>query len=561
MKINILKVILLLLPFFCFSQKQGNIWYFGNHAGLDFNTITPTPLLNGQTDFPLPNQWNEGSSSISDSSGNLLFYTNGMKIWNKQHFVMPNGNNLMGHSSSTQSSIIVPQPGSQRYFYVFTTDAQENSFQNGLRYNVLDICLDNGLGDVISSEKNIELLDTVSEKLICIKHANAIDYWIITHKFNSDAFFSFRLTANGIVDTIISHTGTADAVGVGQMVGSPNGQKIVYAITTSQPSGNFFLIDFDAATGVVSNEQILSSGERVYGVSFSPDNSKLYCSANGIGEVYQYNLGAGNLAAIIASKEYIVQNGPDGYRQHQLGPDGKIYLSRSGKSYLCRLEFPNNLFPSCNYIDSAIYLGGQYASFGLPNFITNYTYHNSIPQGCDTCIATPNAKFNYNPQNLTVTFNDQSGGITPNNWYWDFGDSTTSTEQNPQHVYDSAGTYIVTFIACADLCCDTTIDTLNVVDVGISEFNSINDIPILYQNTPNPFSEETNINFYLPKTVASAKMTFYDIMGKIYKEVTLPQNGVDSIIIKSSEFTSGVYSYSLIADDKTVSTKMMVKNK
>ncbi|MFY9308842.1 MAG: T9SS type A sorting domain-containing protein [Bacteroidia bacterium] len=370
------KIFLLFIFFtsFSYSQKQGNVWYFGINAGLDFNSSPPTPLLDGQT-YPFPYGWNEGCSSISDSSGNLLFYTNGMKVWDKNQQLMPNGDNLMGNASSTQSSIIVPQPGSSQFFYVFTTDALENNFANGLRYSIVDMCLNDTYGD-ITSRKNILLIDTVSERLVCVRHSNNNDYWIVTHKFNSDAFYSFKLTNTGITDTIISHTGTIDNLGWGQTVISNDASKI--AITApSGIDGFLLLLNFDAATGIVSNEQILSIGSRGYGLSFSPDNSKLYCSSTGIGEVYQYNLNAGNLSSIIASKTYLVQNAPDGYKQQKLGPDGKIYISKAGKQYLSVIELSDSLYPICNYIDSAIYLGGQYTSFGLPNFIAAYSYSNN----------------------------------------------------------------------------------------------------------------------------------------------------------------------------------------
>lgn len=375
------KIILALTAFFfstiLFGQKQGNVWYFGDHAGLNFNTASPTPLLNGQTDFPHPpSQWNEGSSSICDSTGSLLFYSNGEKIWNRLQQIMPNGNNLMGNVSSTQSSIIVPQPGNSRYFYVFTTDAEENNFINGLRYSIVDMCLNNGNGDVISNSKNIPLVGTTTEKLICVRNSNGTDYWIVTHKFNSNAFYSFKLTSSGITDTVISHTATTDNNGVGQMTISPNGQMIGYA-TPSGVNGFSLLLNFNPATGIVSNERKLSTGTNEYGVSFSLDNSKLYFSTIGYGSIFQYNPNAGSLTAIIATKTYIIQNGPDSWRQMQLGPDGKIYLSRTGKRYLSAIELPNNLYPSCNYLDSAIYLGGKYTSFGLPNFIAGYSYSNT----------------------------------------------------------------------------------------------------------------------------------------------------------------------------------------
>ncbi len=104
----------------------------------------------------------------------------------------------------------------------------------------------------------------------------------------------------------------------------------------------------------------------------------------GHGEIYQYNLSAGNISAIIASKTNIL-NGPDSWRQMQLGPNGKLYLSRIGKPYLSEIEFPNNLFPTCNYIDSAIYLEGKFASFGLPNYIAGFNYSNTV-FSCETGI-------------------------------------------------------------------------------------------------------------------------------------------------------------------------------
>jgi len=100
---------MILFPSFCFSQKQGNIWYFGDHVGLDFSTGNPITLVNGQTDASV-----EGTAVMSDSSGALLFYSDGSKIWNRNHQIMPNGDSLLGHWSSTQSSLIIPLPGSSK---------------------------------------------------------------------------------------------------------------------------------------------------------------------------------------------------------------------------------------------------------------------------------------------------------------------------------------------------------------------------------------------------------------------------------------------------------------
>src|SRR5688572_15782308 len=89
-----------------FAQKERNIWYFGNKAGLDFNTSPPSVLNNSQMNT------DEGSASIADAQGNLLFYTNGENIWNKNHQVMANGSGLMGSFSTSQSALIIKRPGS-----------------------------------------------------------------------------------------------------------------------------------------------------------------------------------------------------------------------------------------------------------------------------------------------------------------------------------------------------------------------------------------------------------------------------------------------------------------
>src|SRR5689334_22157659 len=116
--------------FYCgsfFAQKERNIWYFGNKAGLDFNTSPPTVLNNSQMNTV------EGCSSIADAQGNLLMYTDGMTIWNKNHQVMANGSGLLGSSSSVQGALIIKQPGYANLYYVFTLD--DTFGPDGFRYS------------------------------------------------------------------------------------------------------------------------------------------------------------------------------------------------------------------------------------------------------------------------------------------------------------------------------------------------------------------------------------------------------------------------------------------
>ena len=117
-----------------YAQKESANWYFGELAGLSFNTNNPVPLLNGKLIT------SEGCATISDPNGNLLFYTDGVTIWDRRHEVMLNGQGLLGHSSSTESALIIPKPGSKSRFYVFTIDQpsfylKDNPVINGVWYS------------------------------------------------------------------------------------------------------------------------------------------------------------------------------------------------------------------------------------------------------------------------------------------------------------------------------------------------------------------------------------------------------------------------------------------
>ena len=196
---------LILIGSTTYSQNENTKWYFGNQAGLDFMTNPPTALNNGSLNT------NEGCASIADANGNLLFYTDGVTIWNKNHAVMANGTGLAGNPSSTQSGIIVKQPGNPNIYYVFTQWPI-----NGLKYSIVDMNLAAGLGSVTIS--NISLSASTTEKLTAVKHCNGIDTWVITHMNGSNQFLAFLVTSAGVNPiAVISPIGTIHTGQIGYM--------------------------------------------------------------------------------------------------------------------------------------------------------------------------------------------------------------------------------------------------------------------------------------------------------------------------------------------------------
>jgi hypothetical protein len=397
---NFYLFIFFLLSLEGYSQKQGNIWYFGEKCGLDFNSGSPVILTNGRTGTDTLQYSQEGTSSIADSTGALVFYTGGKTIWKRNHMPMVHGSSMMGGPSSTQSSLIVPLPGSDRFFIVFTSDEFQSYLtppERGYRYSVVDMCIDKDDGDVMTGKKNILLLDSATEKLAACEDAGGTGYWIVGHKMFSDEFYSWHLTSAGIIDTVISKIGTIhgwkNSTGTwnigsaqGQMKISPSGNKLALAISNFDPA-YLDLFDFNNNTGSVSNfcHMVIDSAmyKRVFGVEFSPDNTKLYATLSGGSggkRIYQYNLtsGGGNCDSIQSSRKMIFQSDANSVMfGMQLAPNGKIYLVGDEYDDLGCINYPNLSDSLADYDSSAVILSGT-NNYTLPSFIAGYKYHNNI---------------------------------------------------------------------------------------------------------------------------------------------------------------------------------------
>ncbi len=100
---------------------------------------------------------------------------------------------------------------------------------------------------------------------------------------------------------------------------------------------------------------------------------------------------------------------------------------------------------------------------------------------------------------------------------------------------------------------------MKVQSSGINNQQSANlSSGLLEQNTPNPFSNTTIINYSLPQHYSSAKITITDKTGKALKEMNVSGNGKQSLQLNASLFNSGAYQYSLIIDGKLIDTKQLV---
>jgi len=364
------------------AQHEADNWFFGSNAGLNFNTGSPVPLLGGALNTE------EGCATISDSSGNLLFYTNGQFVYDINNNLMPNGSGLHGDQSSTQSAIIVPKPGDLNIYYIFTVEDQ-NGAGHGLEYSAVDMTLNGGLGDVVTTEKNISLITNTAEKVTAVKTDDCSSIFVITYK--DGTFYTFNVSTTGVNTTPVqTSTGFYNSNdNRGYLKANPQGDKIALAHTGDN---RVFVYDLNPTTGQITNEQEFflndpthpnnNTATQPYGVEFSPNSEKLYISSyDPLGDdyntpnnswIWQFDL----LNATPQNSSLIIYyQANNGYRGGlQLGPDFKIYhaLSTSynlGINKLSVINSPELLGTACDYQYGVIDLGGQNSRQGLPPFI------------------------------------------------------------------------------------------------------------------------------------------------------------------------------------------------
>jgi gliding motility-associated-like protein len=499
--INILRIILFVTSLSAvmgnqdlYAQGETNIWYFGRNAGINYNPATPTPLFDGAL------LTNEGCATLCRPDGTLMMYTDGIRVWNRNHVVMPNGNGLRGDPSSTQSGIIVPRPGSNDIFYIFTVDMQAgqalfaggdaDGIASGVRYTEVNMAANGGLGAVNAAVKNVPLLGVSTEGLSAVKHANGVDYWVVAHGWNNNQYRAWAVTSAGVNATpVISNSGPVvnggpDGIGaIGYMKISPNGRKIAAAHGYGLRS--VVLSDFNDATGVVSNSINMSvatnaNSDGPYGVEFSQCNEYLYVSEQFTNfgfyydspretRIYRYDLAAANIPA---SRTTFATINFEWVGALQLASDGNIYCASIRRQYdsfyaeyygtfnryIHRINNPRS--PVATFTLNAIDLNPRTSAFGLPPFLTSYfndldfSAVSNISSDTIFCIGD------------STLFNAQVVFYDSIRWY--FGDpasgasNNTATTLNPKHFYSTPGTYDILLIKYLCNKADTVFKTVNI---------------------------------------------------------------------------------------------------
>lgn len=374
-----------------YLRKENNIW-LNKGEGINFNNGTLQPVLSSWQSY----YHAKGSASICDAHGNLLFYTDGNIVWNKNNDVMAGGwdinNNgnlppntyfiepTFGISSYTFDGVVItPMPGSSHKYYIFsvpfifdyTLGLNPGQWQGKLYCSVVDMELNNGLGGVEPGYRGRMIAEEMAGNLHAVTGEDC-NYWLLGFG-SGGSYEAFNITAEG-VDTIpvISTLTPPLSPFVSELNVSPDRRKAAMAL-----SDQVQVSDFDPATGQFSNDIAIGAQECNY-VAFSPNSSLIYFS--GVIGIRQYNL-----ASLATPFTLLTFNNITAFEYNaplRLGPDNKIYLSYSTnypvtgtESVPAYIQQPNVFGTGCQMA----LIQNQSLPLMENNWVIDYAFPNEIP--------------------------------------------------------------------------------------------------------------------------------------------------------------------------------------
>ncbi len=402
------------------TRATQRYWYFGTQAAIDFGVSGDSSrIFRNNTRYTA----GEGVTVITDTSGNLKFWTDGRSVFNSSGAVMYNSTGLNGSSSGTQAAASFPLNSGRDGKYIIVTNSADTSSLASARglgelyYSIVDMSLDGGKGGIQDEAKNTPLwtgkLGYTTEALTVAPKSSGDGYWVITttkpsldilvFDFNNDGFsgnppqrfstgLNYATYAPG--PTNLGFDSMNFNKSYSQLAISSGKNCLNSASCRSPlPSGLARVVDFSADTGKITpkyewNVSIRPTADSPYsenyGISFSPKENYLYVSTLYRAGLFRYKIsGAQSSDDVKNSEEYIANTSTanSGGGQVLAGPDGKMYVANYGMRSVSVINNPDNpTLPGSSTADSIgwIYNGitlpsGTYSRYGLPQMVTVYS--------------------------------------------------------------------------------------------------------------------------------------------------------------------------------------------
>ena len=262
-------------------NKRTNYWFWSDELGLNFNSGSPVE----DTSCPFGGQGWGATTTMSDTNGNLLFYSMGDSVYNKNHHASIYSVGSSNWNQGAQSAISLPVPGSDSLFYIFT--ARMHRYPNPMFYYTIDMSRNNGLGEIIDSDTLHAGWDA-ADQIQASYLRNKEDYWIITRKYHEHKFAAFLVTSDGVShQPVLSPAMNKDHLGNDRMGYMKLSYDKKYLVTCYRPDVELY--KFHNETGQIEylskfrlRDLIYASPPYItYNCDFSPCSNSKLASING----------------------------------------------------------------------------------------------------------------------------------------------------------------------------------------------------------------------------------------------------------------------------------------
>jgi len=399
-----------------FSQEINENWYFGDKAAVNFDSGSPVSVNGSQMDTT------EGVATISDDLGQLLFYSDGRRVWDASHTIMPNGSSLSGSGHDyVQGVVIVPFPNHPNEYFIFTSNGAEDF----VAYSKIDMTQNNGLGDVV--ELNTPLLDDAGTTVWFGQDVQAItavsigqDYRIVLPHRNR--LLTYLVDNTGVTVTPIQSQIDFVLGHISQIKISPNNDYLAISDWTYKKTS---IYHYNNNLGQVQSSIPLaiiqatsnSVDHNIYSAEFTSDSQYLWLTTFEARLLFAIDMNnLSNTPTIIDPNPIFT------LCSIQRGIDNELYISTESNDYLSKLNNADN--PSiASFIENDVFLGGNFCKKGLPQLVP-------IPGDGGSC-----------PENLVLDIFETSTNIL-----YETSNSITTTQNYGvgvgQNVTLSAGNYI-----------------------------------------------------------------------------------------------------------------------
>lgn len=309
-------------------------WHFGTYLHAYFPKGGLGPVITNTPASPMYAPY--ASTTVSDRNGNVLFYCNGGRVFNKNGQEMSESPTTSSGSYYGTYVSAVPHPKNTNQYYIFT-----NYRNSGLNVAIVDMTLNNGLGNVLPKKINIsqESVSTENE-FVVVKQLYNNGYWVIAQGKGSNQYLSYKIDPDSIYSTtpVISVVGNPSSNDekynwrTGSFVSNAAGTELLRSFASNLDVAQAYVLNFDKRCGKITMKYELypiAMQAQLHSafMCYSPDYSKIFaCFSDRIQggtRIYQYK----NTPTQPDVNPVNVGFVPVALSDLQKAPDGNIYVS------------------------------------------------------------------------------------------------------------------------------------------------------------------------------------------------------------------------------------------